>query len=65
MTVRESSTQFGCKGLANPIQRKGIVTPKQDKKYIEVNHDETEINKSFEQAGIEPDIDCYKCYSAE
>jgi hypothetical protein len=32
---------------------------------MNVNHDETEINKSFKQAGIEPDIDCYKCYSAE
>ena len=38
---------------------------KEDKKYIEVNHDETQINKGFEQAGIEPDIDCYKCYSAD
>ena len=33
--------------------------------YIEINHDETEVNKSFQEAGIEPDIDCYKCYSAD
>ena len=34
-------------------------------KYIEINHDQTDVNKSFEEAGIVPDIDCYKCYSAD
>jgi len=38
---------------------------KSDKEYVEINHDETEINKSFQEAGIEPDIECYKCYSAD
>jgi len=38
---------------------------KSDKEYIEINHDETQINKSFQEAGIEPDIECYKCYSAD
>jgi hypothetical protein len=38
---------------------------KSDKEYIEINHDETQINKSFQEAGIEPDIACYKCYSAD
>jgi len=32
--------------------------------YIEINHDANTINAGFEAAGIEPDIDCYKCYSA-
>ena len=31
----------------------------------EINHDQTDVNKSFEEAGIVPDIDCYKCYSAD
>ena len=38
---------------------------KSDKEYIEINHDETQINKSFQEAGIEPDIECYNCYSAD
>jgi hypothetical protein len=38
---------------------------KPDSQYIEVNHDATEANKSFQEAGIEPDIDCYKCYTAD
>ena len=38
---------------------------KDESKYIEINHDQTDVNKSFEEAGIVPDIDCYKCYSAD
>ncbi len=38
---------------------------KDENKYIEINHDQTDVNKSFEQAGIVPDIECYKCYSAD
>ena len=37
---------------------------KDEKNYIEINHDATAINEGFTQAGIQPDIDCYKCYSA-
>ena len=32
--------------------------------YIEINHDANTINEGFKAAGIEPDIDCYRCYSA-
>ena len=38
---------------------------KDESKYIEINHNQTDVNKSFEEAGIVPDIDCYKCYSAD
>jgi len=38
---------------------------KDENKLIEVNHDTNEINEEFKQAGIVPDIECHKCYTAE
>jgi hypothetical protein len=37
---------------------------KDENKLIEVQHDTNEINKGFELAGIIPDIECNKCYTA-
>jgi len=36
-----------------------------ESKLIEVVHDQTEINAGFAKAGITPDIECYKCYTAK
>jgi hypothetical protein len=34
-------------------------------KLIEVVHNQTEVNDGFAEAGIVPDIECYKCYTAD
>jgi hypothetical protein len=36
-----------------------------ESKLIEVNHDTNSINEGLRQAGIEPDIQCDKCYTAK
>jgi len=38
---------------------------KSEDNLIEIVHDETEVNNGFAEAGIVPDIECYKCYSAQ
>lgn len=38
---------------------------KSDDNLIEIVHDQTEVNDGFAKAGIVPDIECYKCYSAQ
>lgn len=38
---------------------------KSEDNLIEVVHDQTEVNDGFAKAGITPDIECYKCYTAE
>jgi len=38
---------------------------KSEDNLIEIVHDQTEINNGFAEAGITPDIECYKCYTAE
>lgn len=37
---------------------------KEGAKFIEVIHDQNQINQSFKEAGIIPDIECDRCYSA-
>lgn len=50
-------------GPANSVTKWWQVN--EENNLIEIVHDQTEINKGFEQAGITPDIECYKCYSAD
>ena len=38
---------------------------KNESDLVEVVHDQTEINDGFTKAGITPDIECHKCYTAE
>ena len=38
---------------------------KDESKLIEIVHDQTEVNDGFAKAGIVPDIECYKCYTAD
>lgn len=37
---------------------------KEESKLLEIIHDQNEINQGFKQAGIVPDIECDRCYSA-
>ena len=49
-------------GPSNSVTRWWRV--KDESKLKEIVHDTTEVNKGLEEAGVVPDIDCYKCYSA-
>lgn len=37
---------------------------KDQSKLIEINHNKTEVNAGFAQAGVVPDIDCYRCWTS-
>lgn len=38
---------------------------KDESKLIEIIHDQSGYNDAFKAVGIEPDIDCHKCYTAK
>jgi len=37
---------------------------KDEYKLLAINHNKTEVNAGFAQAGVVPDIDCYRCWTS-